>query len=736
MKNELLTACDHAVAAAANGIYQGVLLAVLVALGLKLLGRTNAATRHGVWLVTLVLLAGLIPAHYWLDRRPTSPEAAISRADQRSDSLTLSKPMPAGAHLEAPAPLAIPAVDSEGSAGVLRPVEEEFTGSLFLGFPAPGAEPIPSLSSFASLSCVELPEQNGAPPASPTSVATDQSRKTHWRKLSVQPISWNLAQLKFPRWTGAALVEAWLALVAIKLGWLTRRLWDLRKQKGQSLPAAPALEGLFQALRARLGVRRQVALRVSPMDSSPVVLGFVHPVVLLPSTLPWEAETGEAEHVLRHELAHVRRRDDWANLFQRMVQAVFFFHPAIFWISRRLAIEREIACDDHVLEHVRQPDVYALSLANLASRMRNFPPLLAPGASTSKNQLKQRINMILDTRRNTSPCLAKTRLGFIMSAATVAALLGLLAGPRLVLAQTTTPRAVSAPPSPPRAAPAFAGQALNGSVAPATSAASVNAPEPPAPSVSVAIEGDSGPKYKLGDADEPAPASISVAAPVPPVPPAPGVPAIAPVPAMPPGGALVAVTPYPMAIAGTPPPPGAPGGSFEERLERLERMVRSLMAEQRGRRGASSGYSALEQNQGFPTPKDVEKWKELARDQGARAEQEAKRAAEEVKRAAKEFDKAMKDRGDLARNVRKEASQQQLENLRRAREGLQRQMEKLNEQIQRLEQEKDKADQEHPRHGDIPRGHSAHPSVESGSAPQAPAGETIQEESKPEAATS
>ncbi len=730
MKNELLTVCDQAVAATVNGMYQGVLLAVLVALGLNLLGRTNAATRHGVWLITLVLLVGLIPAHYWLDFRPVNVVPAIN---QGGPSMQVEKDLGNPPELfrraapEADFPVQ-PARSRVGAAGFDTSPDagpcgqEEWAASLSLVWPAPDPLAIEAKggSGMSVLSATTAP---GLSAPQVPSLPPSQSRETQHAgpKLNLHPISWNLASPQdIPRWTGIAVVTLWAGVVAIKLGWLMRRLWGLREQKRRSLPASPALEELFQRLCARLGVRRQVALRVSQMDSSPVVLGFVHPVVLLPSFLLREEEAGETEHVLRHELAHVQRQDDWANLFQRLVHVVFFFHPAVLWISRRLSIEREIACDDCVLEHVRQPGAYAMLLANLAGRMRTSPPLLAPGASTSKNQLKQRISMILDTHRDTSPRLAKTRLGFIVSTAALTALLSLLGGPRLVLAQPAAPRAANSQPNAPGTAPVVAGQALSSAAAPA---ASRNVGELNAPSAPASANDDSGPKYKPDNADEPASPSVSAVA-VAPVPPVPGV------PRMPGAGALVAVNPYPVPGPVPPPPPGA---SFEQRLERLERMVRSLMAQQHGPRGTPFAYSVPEQNKEFPGPKEFEQWNQLARQQADRVEREAKRAAEETKRAAKEFDKAMKERSDLARNARKQASQQQLESLRHARENLQRQVEKLNEEIKRLEQDKDKLEQDHPRPGDIPRSHNAHPQVESGSAPQPADGETIQEEA-PEAA--
>src|SRR5262249_27460768 len=182
-----------------------------------------------------------------------------------------------------------------------------------------------------------------------------------------------------------------------------------------------------------LGVRRQVEVKVCPVNASPVALGFFHPVILLPEGHACAPDSPETEHILRHELEHVRRSDDWANLAQNFVQAAMFFHPAVWWISKRLSLEREIACDDQVLQHGAGPRAYALLLAELAGRLKRRELVFAQGVSSSKSQLQQRINMILNTRRNISPGLAKARLGFVTTTAALLAGLGLYLAPRLRL---------------------------------------------------------------------------------------------------------------------------------------------------------------------------------------------------------------------------------------------------------------------------------------------------------------
>ncbi len=151
------------------------------------------------------------------------------------------------------------------------------------------------------------------------------------------------------------------------------------------------------------------------------MLGFAHPAVLLPSEMDKETTDGEVEHVLRHELAHVDRWDDWGNLAQQLIEGALHFHPAIWWISRQLSLEREIACDDHAIEAGGSPRAYALTLANVAIRMNQCRHSLAPGVSNNNSQLQQRITMILNAQRDRSPRLSRSRLGLFTATAAILA---------------------------------------------------------------------------------------------------------------------------------------------------------------------------------------------------------------------------------------------------------------------------------------------------------------------------
>ena len=100
----------------------------------------------------------------------------------------------------------------------------------------------------------------------------------------------------------------------------------------------------------------------------PTVVGLLRPTILLPITFATGLSPGQVEAILIHELEHIRRHDFLVNLFQRVVEAALFFHPAVWWVSRRIRIEREHCCDDAVVAAGCEPMTYAESLVTQAER--------------------------------------------------------------------------------------------------------------------------------------------------------------------------------------------------------------------------------------------------------------------------------------------------------------------------------------------------------------------------------
>jgi beta-lactamase regulating signal transducer with metallopeptidase domain len=436
MKTDLAGFSDQILSGSINGIYQGVILAAMVALGFRIISRkTNAATRHAILFFTLLLLASLMIAHWG---RSLSLTRKISSAKPAS-----------GGHFQQ---------------------EEHFADTLNTAAPDTQTELLVEISSFVQSEVLEIPNiyssiRRSSEPvdnssnAEILSPAFGEHRQTELKqfqtKLSellrsvvnglVNPV--NLG-FQIPRKLSILLLTIWIAAVACKLLVLLLRLNEIRRLKTKSAVPNRELKLLFDKLCQTTSSRRTVRLRVSQTYKSPLLLGFLHPVILLPAQNKEHSDVAELEQVLRHELAHVRRYDDWANLVQHLLHAILFFHPAVWWISKRLTLEREIACDDEVLEQTERRS-YALLLVDLARRMQGYHPTLAPGTFSNKNQLKERIDMVLDAYRNTSPHLAKTRMGIVTASIVLFAAGAICYAPRVVLAQNDpVPPPPGRPPAP------------------------------------------------------------------------------------------------------------------------------------------------------------------------------------------------------------------------------------------------------------------------------------------------
>ncbi|HEX4844917.1 MAG TPA: M56 family metallopeptidase, partial [Geothrix sp.] len=151
----------------------------------------------------------------------------------------------------------------------------------------------------------------------------------------------------------------------------------------------------FEALRVRARVRIPVRLGLSTRVDSLVVLGWLKPVVLVPAAAFLALSPEALEALLAHELAHVRRGDFLANLVQTFAEALLFYHPAVWWLSRRIRQEREHCCDDAAVQACGDPILYASALVGLEELRSQsiLIPDLAPAASGG--HLMSRIQRLL-----------------------------------------------------------------------------------------------------------------------------------------------------------------------------------------------------------------------------------------------------------------------------------------------------------------------------------------------------
>lgn len=169
-------------------------------------------------------------------------------------------------------------------------------------------------------------------------------------------------------------------------GWLA--IHQLRVLGVQSADAES--RRMLQNLCRRMEITRPVRLAQSAVARTPLVIGILRPMILVPAAAFSDLSVAELEAILAHELAHVRRHDYLVNLLQSLVETLLFYHPAIWWISRQIRIERENCCDDIAVNLMQDRAAYVRALASVASVR---VPWLAPAASGGK--LLPRLRRIL-----------------------------------------------------------------------------------------------------------------------------------------------------------------------------------------------------------------------------------------------------------------------------------------------------------------------------------------------------
>ena len=176
---------------------------------------------------------------------------------------------------------------------------------------------------------------------------------------------------------------------------------------------------LLDDCATRIGVGRAVSLRRSLTQVMPVTAGTLAPSIVIPADADrWDQDRRRA--VLLHELAHIARQDCLTQMLTALACAAYWFHPGVWYVARRLRIEREVACDDRVLAAGADAPEYAGHLLELAYSWsgRRAPALVVGMASSRK--LEGRMRAILDPARNrTTP----SRRMWLVSAAIGAALL-------------------------------------------------------------------------------------------------------------------------------------------------------------------------------------------------------------------------------------------------------------------------------------------------------------------------
>lgn len=246
--------------------------------------------------------------------------------------------------------------------------------------------------------------------------------------------------------------------VAIGVGivWLLLALWSfvklaigllrLEQLKRDALPLPVEYRDAMQRWASANKGSREVRLCVSDEIDVPVAVGLFDSMILIPRALLEHLSENEVDQISLHELAHLRRADDWTNGLQRVCIALFAWNPAILFVGQQLDLEREVACDDWVLGLTGSVRPYALCLTKMAETSSwPYRPMPAPGVFATRKHISLRIERLLGSGRNIATSLSPA------PAAVAVAIVGALA-----LAMQLVAPSMAAPATPAIATESYA----------------------------------------------------------------------------------------------------------------------------------------------------------------------------------------------------------------------------------------------------------------------------------------
>ena len=353
-------------------LWVGVGVAALFAIAMLILRRLSANARYLAGCAALLMMVALPAVGFFLISPPATATGIPDATAQATD--------PQGATLGSPhitltgAPVGLP----------LESVEPPAESS-------PGTSPPGADVDVPTLADTELPGDQ----------TTTASILTRASRALGPSLPWIVLI-----WAGGVCV---LSLWQLG-GWVAAgRL----KRLASSPKESDLIETVAQLARA-LRVSRFVRVLESVLVRVPTVVGWVRPVILLPVGLATGLTPEQVRSILAHELAHIRRYDYLVNLLQSLVETLLFYHPAAWFISRRIRAERENCCDDIVVAACGQRLRYAESLLRVAERSlasrrdRRFASALAVGATGRARQLRERIGRLLGAGSEETARLSRT----------------------------------------------------------------------------------------------------------------------------------------------------------------------------------------------------------------------------------------------------------------------------------------------------------------------------------------
>lgn len=353
-------------------LWLGSLIAALSVVVDGILRTASAGTKYFVHVSALLLMFACLPITFVMLEVPSPEFASVDH------SLHAQPTVSSGAAL------AVHSKSTEHPHGIIVPDRET---AISAGGPRP-EEPA------ADSAPAKLPSSSDNPkPVETDSLTPVTAIRSVWNKLTVD---WLVPSAPY-------LSAIYLVGVLLMTLRLLRALWGGHQLRRTAEPVTdPVMLALVERQSRRIGLSVAPAIAYCKEISVPVVMGVVSPMILLPATLASGLSAEQLQALLMHELAHLRRFDPLVNLLQRLIEAILFFHPAVWYISRRINSERENASDDLVLAAGLSRIQYAdalVRMAELSASLRHWrhggQSATIAAAGNNSSEFKRRVLRLL-----------------------------------------------------------------------------------------------------------------------------------------------------------------------------------------------------------------------------------------------------------------------------------------------------------------------------------------------------
>jgi beta-lactamase regulating signal transducer with metallopeptidase domain len=218
-------------------------------------------------------------------------------------------------------------------------------------------------------------------------------------------------------WTSTfVILAAWTLWVSVQIVRFVSAVVAIRRARARTRAFPSDVESMMPHWRRVRSDGRRATLVLSDSVATAAVLGWGAPMIAVAPSLVTTLDADELDRVLIHEWAHVQRRDDLVNILQIVVRIIAGWHPALWWIDRRLHLEREIACDEMTVAAAGSPKSYAACLMKLATVRETRRSLRTAPAVLTASGLRARVVKIVSPHRSIAPAWSRSIAAAIVTA--------------------------------------------------------------------------------------------------------------------------------------------------------------------------------------------------------------------------------------------------------------------------------------------------------------------------------